>query len=700
LTGTARSARPAEAEAPLLELRDVRISYFVRAGEANVVPGLSLSLRRGEAMGLVGESGCGKSTVALAIMRYLGRAGRVVGGQILFEGRNLAALGEDELRRIRGRRIAMVYQDPMSSLNPVMTVGRQLMEVPMLHEGVGAAEARRRALTMLAEVNLPDPENVLARSPHQLSGGQQQRIVIAMALITSPSLLIMDEPTTGLDVTVEAAVLDLVRALRRRHNSAILFISHNLGTVVRVCDRIGVMYGGELVEEGTIRQVFGNPRHPYTRGLLDCLPTLGRDKRAAPLIPIPGPISGQIASLTARAPGCGFATRCAHVDDARCARAPIPVTPVAGEPAHRVRCVRATELPARLGRHGVAGAAEAQEPREPVLTTERLGKLYHPRGGLFAASRQGVRALSDVDLSAAKGRTLAIVGESGCGKSTLARVFSGLETATEGRVRLSGVEVGDVAVDARPRKLRRTLQMVFQNPDSTLNPSHTVGYAIARALRRLRGLRAAEARREVERLLATVKLPAEFAGRKPHQLSGGQKQRVAIARALAGDPEVIVADEPVSALDVSVQASIINLLSELQADRGATLVFISHDLSIVRYLADQVAVMYLGKVVEFGRVEDIFAPPFHPYTEALLSAVPVPDPEAQHARIVLEGPLPSASEVPRGCPFATRCPRKVGAVCDDTQPPEQRLPNGHRIACHIPAGELTRLYQAGVPTHA
>jgi peptide/nickel transport system ATP-binding protein len=242
--------------------------------------------------------------------------------------------------------------------------------------------------------------------------------------------------------------------------------------------------------------------------------------------------------------------------------------------------------------------------------------------------------------------------------------------------------------------------MVFQNPDSTLNPSHTVGYAIARALRRLRGLGAAEARREVEHLLETVKLPAEFAGRKPHQLSGGQKQRVAIARALAGDPEVIVADEPVSALDVSVQASIINLLSELQADRGATLVFISHDLSIVRYLADQVAVMYLGKVVEFGRVEDIFAPPFHPYTEALLSAVPVPDPEAQHARIVLEGPLPSASEVPRGCPFATRCPRKVGAVSDDTPPPEQRLPNGHRIACHIPAGELTRLYQAGVPTHA
>jgi peptide/nickel transport system ATP-binding protein len=680
-------------EEPLLELRDVRISYFTRAGEVNVVPGLSFSLRRGEALGLVGESGCGKSTVALAILRYLGRAGRVVGGQIRFEGRDLAGLGEDALRRIRGRRIAMVYQDPMASLNPVMTVGRQLMEVPMLHEGVGAAEARRRAIRMLAEVNLPDAEALLARYPHQLSGGQQQRIVIAMALIAAPSLLIMDEPTTGLDVTVEAAVLDLVRALRQRHDSAILFISHNLGTVVRVCDRIGVMYAGELVEEGTIRQVFGNPRHPYTRGLFDCLPSLGHDKRGAPLVPIPG----QVVSPAAREPGCGFAARCAHVDDARGCRAPIAAAPVDGEPGHRVRCVRAAELTPRAARPDGGGAGPPRAAREPVLATERLGKLYHPRRGLFGAGRRPVRALSGVDLGEGKGQTLAIVGESGCGKSTLARILSGLETATEGRVRLAGAEVGRLPVDARPMRLRRALQMVFQNPDSTLNPSHTVGYAIARALRRLRGLGAAEARRQVERLLDTVRLPREFAGRKPHQLSGGQKQRVAIARALAGDPDVVVADEPVSALDVSVQAAIVNLLSELQAERAATLVFISHDLSVVRYLADHVAVMYLGKVVESGPVEDVFAPPFHPYTEALLSAVPVPDPEAQVARIVLEGALPSASAVPRGCPFATRCPRKVGAVCDETPPPEQEPRHGHRIRCHIPADELRRLHAAGVP---
>jgi peptide/nickel transport system ATP-binding protein len=684
-------------DAPLLELQDVRISYFGRAGESVVIPGLSLTLGAGEALGLVGESGCGKSTVALAIVRYLGRAGRVVGGCIRFEGCDVAALDEDALRAIRGRRIAMVYQDPMASLNPVMPIGRQLMEVPMLHEGVGGAEARAQALRMLREVNLPDPEAVLERYPHQLSGGQQQRIVIAMALIAEPALLIMDEPTTGLDVTVEAAVLDLVRDLRRRHNTAILFISHNLGTVVRVCDRIGVMYGGELVEEGTIRQVFADPRHPYTRGLLGCLPTLGRDKRAAPLVPIPG----QLGSPLHRPAGCGFAARCPHVDGGRCTAHAIAAEPVAGAPGHRVRCVRAAEL-APWHRAGVdaaaplAAGAGATEPA-PILAVRGLRKTYRQARGLFGGYVRWVRALHDVAVGAGRGQTLAIVGESGCGKSTLARVLSGLQTATAGSVALDGAEVAGVAIQARPGPLKRKLQMVFQNPDSTLNPSHTVGYAIGRALRRLRRLPAGDARREVARLLEVVKLPAELAGRKPHQLSGGQKQRVAIARALAGDPEVIVADEPVSALDVSVQAAIVNLLNELQAAREATLVFISHDLAVVRYLADHVAVMYLGQVVEYGRVEDVFAPPYHPYTEALLSAVPVPDPEAQRDRILLEGALPSATDAMRGCPFSTRCPRRVGPLCDDTPPPEQPLGRGHRIACHIPAAELRRGQAAVAP---
>ena len=677
---------------PLLEFQDVRISYVLRAGELNVVPRLSFTLGRGEALGLVGESGCGKSTVALAIMRYLGPAGRILGGRILFEGRDLATLGGADLCRIRGRRIAMIYQDPMASLNPVMTVGRQLMEVPMTHEGVGPAEARRRALRMLAEVKIPDSESVLGRFPHQLSGGQQQRIVIAMALIAEPALLIMDEPTTGLDVTVEAAVLDLVRDLRQRIDAAILFISHNLGTVVRVCDRIGVMYAGELIEEGTIRAVFANPRHPYTRGLLDCLPALGHDKRQAPLVPIPG----QLDASGVRPRGCVFAPRCVHVVPARCESAPIPSLPVGDVPGHHVRCVRAGELAPWRRRESNGAPTEAGAVDETVLVVERLGKVYRPRRGILGSGRRVVQALNDVDLAARSAETLAIVGESGCGKSTFARVLSGLETATAGTATLGGTEIGGRPIDTRPVALRRQLQMVFQNPDSTLNPSHTAGHGIVRALRRLRGLGRAAARREAERLFTVVKLPPEFADRKPHQLSGGQRPRVAIARALAGNPNVIVADEPVSALDVSVQAAIVNLLSELQADRRATLVFISHDLSVVRYLADHVAVMYLGKIVEFGPVEAVFSPPYHPYTEALLSAVPIPDPEAQRPRIVLEGPLPSAAEVPAGCPFSTRCPRKVGAICDDTPPPEQVLGRSHRIACHIPADELSRLQTAAL----
>jgi peptide/nickel transport system ATP-binding protein len=676
-------------DAPVLDVRHLRVIYTTRAGEVTVLPDLSLSVEAGEAFGLVGESGCGKSTVALSIVRYLGRAGRIDGGQILVEGRDVTTLSDAALRTIRGRRIAMVYQDPMASLNPVMTVGRQLMEVPMIHERVGARVARERALAMLDEVKLADPAAVMERYPHQLSGGQQQRIVIAMALIAGPALLIMDEPTTGLDVTVEAAVLDLVRELRQRHRSAILFISHNLGSVARVCDRVGVMYRGEIVEEGPVRQIFANPRHPYTRGLLDCLPTLGRDKRQAPLVSIPG----QVESATSRPAGCGFARRCAHVETGRCTSGPIPAVMVDGEPRHHVVCVRAAELPRWRRRSGAVVSDEHDVQSEPIIDVHHLTKIYEPRRRRrrLGGERPSVRALADVNLAAGRHQTLAIVGESGCGKSTLAKVLSGIEVATAGGVTLDGVEVGSLGVDARSAALRRKLQMVFQNPDSTLNPSHTVGYAIGRALRRLREHATADTTDGVARLLEVVKLAPAMAARKPHHLSGGEKQRVAIARALAGDPDVIVADEPVSALDVSVQAAVINLLNEIQAAHGATLVFISHDLGVVRYLADRVAVMYLGTVAEVGRVERVFAPPYHPYTEALLSAVPVPDPDHEVARILLDGPVPRADERPRGCPFATRCPRRVGAICDDTTPPVQQLAPDHRLACHILGPELSRL---------
>jgi peptide/nickel transport system ATP-binding protein len=673
---------------PVLELDNARISYFTRAGEINVVPGVSFKLEQGEALGLVGESGCGKSTVAFAVMNYLGGVGRLMDGRILFEGRDMSKMSADELRKIRGGRMAMVYQDPMSSLNPVMPIGRQLMEVPIIHQGSNETEARKRALQMLGEVNLPDPESIFDRFPHQLSGGQQQRVVIAMALMAEPSLLLMDEPTTGLDVTVEAAVLDLVRRLREKHNSSIVFISHNLGTVVRICDRIGVMYAGELVEEGPIGEVFRDPRHPYTRGLLNCIPVLGSSKTSAALAPIPG----QVPPTLNRPQGCIFASRCTYVEKPRCTAAAIATDYVPNSTKHRVKCLRSRELPPRERPKASVDALVAKGNKEEILNVDRLQKFYRQSPSIFGGGESyDVKALNDINMTAKRGMTLAIVGESGCGKSTFAKVLTGIEQATGGKVLLEGDDIGRMSIEKRPDGLKRKLQMVFQNPDSTLNPSHSIGYIVERALRRMKGVAGKSARAEARKLMETVKLPADFVNRKPRQLSGGQKQRVAIARALAGDPDLVVADEPVSALDVSVQAAIINLLIELQANRDATLIFISHDLSVVRYLADRVAVMYLGKIVEFGDVDDVFQPPYHPYTEALLSAVPVPDPDLKQKRIILEGNLPSVRNVPAGCPFATRCPRKVGAICDTTPPPELRTPSGHRIACHIPLEELNRV---------
>jgi peptide/nickel transport system ATP-binding protein len=575
----------------------------------------------------------------------------------------------------------------MSCLNPVMTVGAQLMEVPITHAGAGQEEARQRALEILTEVALPDPAAVLERYPHQLSGGQQQRVVIGMALMADPELLIMDEPTTGLDVTIEAAILELVAELRARHGMALLFISHNLGTVLRVSDRVGVMYCGELVEEGPITEVFSDARHPYTRGLLSCLPRPDAGRGAVSLTPIPG----QMPAFPQQHDGCVFAMRCSEMREPDCTTGTIPATAVPVHKAHQVRCVRSEELPPWVRElHGEGEALPPGNGRPPLLEITELQKLYQSHGGLvpWRSRAEPVRALDGVTMSARKGETLAIVGESGCGKSTLAKVMTGLEGATNGSVRLGGVEIAETAVENRPQDLKKSLQMVFQHPDGTLNPSHTVGFAIGRSLRRLATEPAGGIRQAVARLLHIVNLPEQFARRLPRQLSGGQKQRVAIARALAGNPELVVADEPVSALDVSVQASIINLLLEIQQEHETTMIFISHDLAVVRYLADHVAVMYLGRIMEFGTVEDVFEPPYHPYTEALLSSAPVADLAARQRRIILEGDIPSSTEVTKGCPFHSRCPRKLGDICEDTPPPEHRMKDGHRIACHIPLDTL------------
>ncbi|MGH6815828.1 MAG: dipeptide ABC transporter ATP-binding protein [Hyphomicrobiaceae bacterium] len=666
--------------ADILAFEGVSIAFRGRRGTVPILDDLSFAIAVGEAYGLVGESGCGKSTVAMAALRYLPPGMALTTGRILFEGRDLADLDASALRTLRGNRIAMVYQDPMSSLNPVMTVGRQLVEVPLLHGERDSRRAWQRAVRMLDEVRLADPEAVMGRYPHELSGGQQQRVTIAMALMAEPALLVLDEPTTGLDVTIEAAILELVRDLRRKFGAAILFISHNLGTVARISDRIGVLYAGRLMETGPIRAVFRAPAHPYTRGLLAALPDLDRGRSAGRLTPIEG--TPTAADRLRR--GCAFAPRCPHAVPAACSHAPIPFDPAAGAEKHFVRCIRAKDIgPAFRGASEADLGGDAGR-KSLLLQVDGLTKRFAV-GGSLGRKHAIVYALTDASVEAYSGGTLAIVGESGSGKSTLAKVLAGLFPASAGRAELSGADLAAAAVDDRPRDLRRRIQMVFQNPDSTLNPSHTVEFALMRPLKLLRGLGADRMKAETRRLLERVRLPADLLTRKPHQLSGGQRQRVAIARALAGNPDLVIADEPVSALDVSVQAAIVNLLEDLQQQSEIGLILISHDLALVRHMADWVAVMYGGRVVEYGPAAQVFAPPYHPYTEALLAAVPKPDPDAGPPRVVLSGTMHSATEPATGCPFAGRCPHTIDGLCATTPPPQRRF-GAHRIACHL---ELT-----------
>jgi len=667
---------------PLVELDGVSIAYRTRAGWVEAVTEVSLDINEGEAVGLVGESGCGKSTLALAILGHLGGRGAVTRGAIRFAGRDLADMKADELRRTRGRGIGMVYQEAMSALNPSMRIGAQLMETLIVHRGVSQTQAREAARAMLHEVKLPDPDRVMAAWPHQLSGGQQQRVVIAMALLPQPRLLLLDEPTTALDVTVEAGIVDLLGTLRRTHNTAMLFISHNLGLVGQICERVAVMYSGELVETGAVADMFARPRHPYTMGLFRCIPRPDLPREAQHL----RPIRGQVSAPTERPPGCIFSPRCDHFQAGRCDTGRIPLESVDLDATAKVRCLRWKEiepppLDPREDAERVAG-------EDILLAVTDLDKVYQLR----RAGGPVVRANQKLNFRARRGQTLAVVGESGCGKSTLANILMGLTSATSGEIRFEAIDLAHLPVERRPPSLLRDLQMVFQNPDETLNPSYSVGTQIARAVRKLGVSRdRAGVQARVRALLAMTRLPAAFAGRRPRQLSGGQKQRVGIARAFAGSPKIVVADEPVSALDVSVQAAITELLLDIQRRQDTTLVIISHDLGFVRYIADRVVVMYLGQVMEAGTAEQVFSPPYHPYTEALLSAAPTADPAAAQRRIVLTGEMPSAVSPPPGCPFQTRCPRKLGRICETERPPEHVVEGGHRILCHIPPIDLCRV---------
>ena len=706
---------------PVIDVTNLAIAYGTRHGEVRAVRDVSFSIKRGETLGLVGESGCGKSTIAYGLVGYLGRNGKVAAGDIIFQGHSLVNQSEEDLRKLRGNRVAMVYQDPMTSLNPVLRIGEQMGEVLTVHQGMSKAQAHQRCVEMLKRVYMPDPERVLERYSHQISGGQQQRVVIAMALLNNPALLIMDEPTTALDVTVEAAVLDLVADLRRDFDTAILFISHNLGVIARVSDNVGVMYAGEIVEMASTREIFANPRHPYTQGLLRAVPRLGSDKQSSVLHAIPG----RVPSPSNLPKGCVFEPRCQYAVEACQTARPVlegiergasgservyaSVAPRSTPNDHLVRCIRAEEIDATQWQPTNAQTSNQQtanaktETPQTLLNISDLKTYYkQPGTGLLGAFGLGpktsVKAVDGVSFNLIKGKTLGIVGESGSGKSTLIKTIIGLEDVSGGKAEFVGFDIS-ARTGKRDIDLIKEMQMVFQNPEATMNPAYTVGQQIERPLRRFNIVPKDKVRAEVIRLLQAVKLDEHYYDRLPRQLSGGEKQRIGIARAFAGRPDLVLADEPVSALDVSVQAAVLNLLMEIQSERGTTMIFIAHDLSVVRFFCDYIAVMYLGQIVEIGPAESIYSPPYHPYTESLLAAVPVPDPSIEQSHIRLEGSIPSPVNPPSGCRFHTRCPRRNllpngGAICEQEVPPWHEVTAEHRVHCHIPLETLKEIEAA------
>jgi peptide/nickel transport system ATP-binding protein len=677
----------------VLDVKNLWVTYATDNGPLHTVRNVTMKIARGEIYGLVGESGSGKTTLARALVRYLPRNGSITQGSISLAGTDLLALPQSEIRKVWGARVTMVHQDPARAINPSIPVGEQIAEVARVHLGMSRAQARNKALEMLEKVQLPDPESVAGRYAHQLSGGMLQRILIATALTTNPQFLIMDEPTTALDVTTEAVILDLVRDLLREYETAVLYITHNLGVVARICDRVGVMYAGELMEEGSIQQVFKQNLHPYTLGLLGCVPRIDMSKSDIDLHTIPG----HIPRPNELPHGCIFAPRCAIAEDACNAERPPLVEAADG---HLTACRRWADVADNLHIIAKEKVKEGLDMSEiPLLLDARnIEKQFKVRrsglSNMFAWKPDVVRAVDNMTIRVRKGATMGIVGESGCGKTTFARCIAGFESATSGDIFLEG-EALPYSITQRSKATLRKIQLVFQNPDASLNPQHPVGQSVGRPLVLLGNVPQSEIDQRVRDLFEAVNLPADYVHRLPHELSGGEKQRVAIARAFAANPELMILDEPISSLDVSVQASLMNLLAELQKARGTSYLFISHDLAAVRHLSDWIAVVYLGRIWEIGSAEDVFAPPYHPYTEALLSAIPIPDPNIHQERIRLYGSVPSAVNIPPGCRFHTRCPRMIGEICETESPPWQNVNRYHSICCHIPLEEL-RAMQAPV----
>ena len=677
LTPSAPRATGASAPATaLLSIENLHVQFHTSAGVVRAVEGLTYAIRPGEIVAVVGESGSGKSVSALATMRLLPRRTARVQGRILFDGRDLLTLDDEEMRRVRGRQISMIFQEPMTSLNPILPIGLQITEPLQIHLGMSDEQARARAVELMRMVGIPDAERRLDQYPHQFSGGMRQRVMIAIGLACNPKLIIADEPTTALDVTIQAQILELMKDLARKLNIALIIITHNLGIVARYADRVIVMYAGRLVEQGPADAIFQRPRHPYTMGLLRSVPRLDRP-RGAKL----ETIEGLPPNLAAAPPGCRFAPRCPYKLPACANDPPLVPTDTGGMSA----CIRAAEIAAGkiswAAAGGTAAAAVAGVRPQPLLSVRHLTKHYPVRSTLGGA-KGVVRAAEDVSFDIYPGETLGLVGESGCGKTTVGRLILRLEEPTAGEIVFEGRDLVTAAA-AELQAVRRKVQVIFQDPYSSLNPRMTVGQIIREPLGVYKIVSGAAAEKErVAKLLNDVGLRPEMADRYPHQLSGGQRQRVGIARALAMEPSFIVCDEAVSALDVSIQGQIINLLEDLQRQYRLAYLFIAHDLAVVRHIATRVIVMYLGRVMEIADRDALYREPLHPYTKLLLDAAPVPDPVVEKARAprLIQGELPSPLTPPAGCVFNTRCPM-ASAECHAAIPPLREVKPGHWAAC-------------------